>query len=264
MYGGLGRCRRLRGDVSLIMSKPFQSVLITRPSVDAARTAERAQSLGLGSRICPLLEIEPVDLGGLRVHGAQASVFTSANGVRAVAASSVLRDLVGLPAFAVGPTTAHLMKQAGFIDVRQGGGNATALTALIRKETNAVMGRLFYFAGRVHSPAMAAELTSAGFAVETIIAYDAAPSQAGVDALSAHLNSYQHAEEAVLLYSPRAATIFSDTVLSGQLGSALISRWAFSLSDAVRQPITNLPFKRSLVSSDQNERALFSLIESYL
>ena len=177
---------------------------------------------------------------------------------------SVLRDLVGLPAFAVGPTTAHLMKQAGFIDVRQGEGNATALTALIRKETNAAMGRLFYFAGRVHSPAMAAELTSAGFAVETIIAYDAVPSQTGMDALSAHLNSYPHAEEAVLLYSPRAATIFSDTVLSGQLGSALNSRWAFGLSDAVRQPITNLPFKRSLVSSDQNERALFSLIESYL
>src|SRR5690348_10603821 len=96
-------------------------VLVTRPREEAEALALRLEPLGFEPVIEPLIEVRfPAD-ATVDVAGAQAVVFTSANGVRALktarGGSSLPRTL---PVFAVGGTTAAAARAAGFHEVIEG------------------------------------------------------------------------------------------------------------------------------------------------
>ncbi len=67
----------------------------------------------------------------------------------------------GLPAYAVGGTTAALARAAGFRDVRTGAGDVAALADLVRADFDAGAGTILYPAGRDRAADVAAML--AGF-----------------------------------------------------------------------------------------------------
>lgn len=75
------------------MSSGGQRVWITRAEPGASATAQRIAALGHTPLVAPLLRIEPVEAPQVDLRGVAALAFTSANGVRAVAAAEPTRTL---------------------------------------------------------------------------------------------------------------------------------------------------------------------------
>ncbi|HTH29412.1 MAG TPA: uroporphyrinogen-III synthase [Sphingobium sp.] len=105
------------------------AVLVLRPEPGASRTAERLAGLGLEPIRFPLFTLKrgvwaPPDPGGY-----DAILLTSANAVRL--GGPGLAVFHQLPAYAVGAATARAARDAGFRDVRQGGGDVAATVPLL-------------------------------------------------------------------------------------------------------------------------------------
>ena len=101
-------------------------VLITRPREDAEALAEALAVRGVEALVEPLLEIVPLNPGDFDLAGVQAALLTSANGARALAAATGLRDV---PVLAVGEATAAAARAAGFAEVAVAGGDVAACLA---------------------------------------------------------------------------------------------------------------------------------------
>ena len=80
--------------------------------------------------IWPLTRIAPTTTALKLPFATDALLFTSANGVRALAALTPRRDL---PALCVGPATAAAARQAGFVNCFEAAGDARALADLARR-----------------------------------------------------------------------------------------------------------------------------------
>lgn len=181
---------------------PRPRVWITRAEPGATRTAERVASLGLEPVKAPVLRIEPVE-AQLDLNGVAGLAFTSANGVRAFAGRSAMRDR---PVFAVGDRTAQVARSAGFTDVRSASGALADLAALIPAEAP---GPILHPCAREPAGDLAALLGDGR--VRSVAVYRAVETGA----------TAPQDIDAVLIHSPRAARVVA-------------SRGAPSLADPVR------------------------------
>lgn len=179
-------------------------VLVTRPQPGA--TAARWRGRGATVTVAPLLDV------AARAWTAPATppdavVFTSANGVRLAGAEAARYR--HLPAFAVGGATATAAREAGWSDVRDGGGSAAALFAAAH---DTGVRDLLHLAG---VDRIAAELPP-DLAVTVREVYAATLLD-----LPPHVAALLDAGrvDAVLLYSPRTAAHFG-----GQVDAAGIDR----------------------------------------
>ena len=106
--------------------------LVTRPLEDAAPLVRALADRGIETIVAPLLAIAALLDAARRLGdaliGAQALLFTSANGARIFAAASPRREL---PVFAVGDASAAAARIAGFRTVTSAGGDVTDLAALV-------------------------------------------------------------------------------------------------------------------------------------
>lgn len=179
-------------------------VWITRARPEAEDTAARLRALGWAPLTAPLLEIRPLSsalAAPLELDGAGALAFTSRNGVRALAGSTVpaaaRRDL---PAYAVGAATAEAAREAGFGDVRSAEGDLGALIARILADPARPPGEILHIAPRKPAGDLVGALRQAGVPARRAVLYEAAPLPPSAEALEAW-----PALAAVLLHSPEAA-----------------------------------------------------------
>src|SRR5690349_16712450 len=94
--------------------------LVTRPRAEAAELADALAERGIEAIVEPLLEIHYRDGPAPSFAGVQAILCTSANGVRALALLSPVRER---PLFAVGDATAARARAEGFPLVESAAGN---------------------------------------------------------------------------------------------------------------------------------------------
>jgi len=87
-------------------------VLVLRPEPGASATVERARHRGIEAIALPLFEIEPLSWNAPEASGFDGLLLTSANAVRC--GGDQLKDLRGLPVYAVGASTAEAAREAGF------------------------------------------------------------------------------------------------------------------------------------------------------
>lgn len=87
-------------------------VLVLRPEPGASATVERARQRGIEVIALPLFEIEPLSWNAPEASGFDGLLLTSANAVRC--GGDQLKDLRGLPVYAVGASTAEAAREAGF------------------------------------------------------------------------------------------------------------------------------------------------------
>jgi len=90
----------------------MRRVLILRPEPGASETVEKARECGLDAIAAPLFAIEPVDWQAPDPAAFDALLLTSANAVRC--SGEALKNLRGLPVYAVGEATAEAARDAGF------------------------------------------------------------------------------------------------------------------------------------------------------
>lgn len=111
-------------------STPEMKVLLTRPLEESRALAARLEADGIETLIWPLTRIVPLVTELKLPFNIDAILFTSANGVRALAALTDRRDW---PALCVGDATARAARQAGYLNCFSAGGDARALADLARR-----------------------------------------------------------------------------------------------------------------------------------
>jgi uroporphyrinogen-III synthase len=172
-------------------------VAITRAQPEAEKTAARVRERGGEPVLAPLLTIEPRPFD-THIAGAQALLFTSSNGVHGFAAQISER---GIPAFAVGESTAAAARAAGFHHVSTADGDVVALAHLVQAELDPHAGMLVHVSGRHIAGDLVHTLRGAGFHVERRVAYEAVAATTLPAAFATPL-------DIVLFHSARAAEIF--------------------------------------------------------
>jgi uroporphyrinogen-III synthase len=222
---------------------------------DAQETAALLASRGHEAIVCPLLSVRYHDGHALHLDGVQALLFTSANGVRAFARRTSLRDF---PVFAVGAQTAEAAREAGFRDVRNADGNVETLADTVRAVIKPKDGPLLHAAGAEAEGRLAALLSAAGYKVRTEVLYDvpAVPElpAAARDALAAGT------VDAVLLFSARSARVFVDGVTQAGLAPACAKLTALCISETAARPLAGLAFREIRIAPHPNQASLLDAL----
>jgi uroporphyrinogen-III synthase len=234
--------------------------LVTRPREDAVALAAALEARGMAPVLEPLLEIRFVQ-DGRRVlapmlDGAQAALFTSANGVRAFAAATERRDLA---AFAVGDASAAAARAAGFAAVQSAAGDVAALAALVRRKLDPRRGALIHAAAREVAGDLAGMLGTDGFAVRRAVLYEAVAAARLSDATAALLRDGRI--ELALFFSPRTAASFVRLLHAAGLSGASNGMTAVTLSSAVAATLDGLGWRDVRVAAARTEAAMLDAVD---
>lgn len=235
-------------------------LLVTRPELDAQRTASALRQRGHIVSIAPLLRIEGVaaDLGG---GPWDALVMTSANSCRAAASHPRFAELVHRPVFAVGVHSAEAARAAGFADVTAAGGGAAELARLLTTKFAARDRRLLYLAGEDRAADLAADLAAHGILMKTVVIYRAvkAPGfpQATRDALAAG------EIDGVLHFSRRTAEAYLTCAVGAALLDRALAPFHYCLSAQVARPLLQAGASAVRVAERPNEVSLVELVPRF-
>ncbi|MDE0202037.1 MAG: uroporphyrinogen-III synthase [Rhodospirillaceae bacterium] len=242
------------------MSDP--RLLLTRPRQDSLALAEELARHGVESLIEPMMTIRIDGDARLDLSGAQAILLTSANGARALAATSPDGEARQLPVLAVGCATAQAARNAGFHSVTAADGDVDALAALAAARLAPNSGRLLHVAGRVSTGDLAARLRADGFEAERVPLYDAM----AATALSAPARRELEAQTlaGVALFSPRTARLFAKLTRESELDSTARTLTAFCLSQAVAEAAATLSWQRIRVAAAPRQESLVASVTSAL
>ena len=214
-------------------------ILVTRPESDSQEIATLLRARGHEPVIEPLLTIAPIAGAVPDLAGAQALLFTSANGVRAFAALSSARNL---PAFAVGDATAQAAREAGFAGVKSAAGDVADLAALVCRELDPKNGTLVHIAGTVVAGDLAAQLGAKRFSLTRAVLYEAKPAMKLSQSLVESLRN--KGLDAVIFFSPRTAATFVTLIRQAGLEQAARNVDALCLSRAVANAARDLPWRK--------------------
>lgn len=230
-------------------------VLVTRPEPAASQTAQRLRALGHEVTVDPMLRIAPTR-AALPEGPFDAVAFTSINGVKAFAAHPQGPDFFHLPAFAVGPRTAKEARAAGFSQVADCDGDASALAGRIAAALP-VGARVLNPAGEDRAADLQALLAAPGITLDLAIIYAAEPA----DALSEEARAALAAGTvtAALHLSQRTVKTLLRCVAAAGLTGQLAGVRELCLSEQVAEPLVKAGMKVE-VAAAPNEDALFALL----
>lgn len=230
-------------------------LLVTRPEPEASRLAGVLRARGHRAVVAPLMRIVFRDGAPIETEAYRGVLATSANGIRALARRSRVRNIA---VFAVGRATADAASAEGFHNVRSAGGDAGDLAARVREWTDPEQGPLLHVAGSVRAGDLKGALEAAGFAVTRLVLYDAVAAkrlpQAAAGALTAG------ALDGVLFYSRRTARLFCSLIGDAGLGDACRGAAAYVLSPAIAAVLRPAGFAAVHVAATPDETALLALL----
>ena len=229
-------------------------VLVTRPRDDAERTARRLSERGYEAVVAPVLEIRPTGEAPPSLQP-DALLFTSAH---AVAWTAVLGGVQELPVFTVGSRTAEAARAAGFVDVRNAAGDASALAALVQRELP-TGGTLVHVAGQNRKREPDETLRATGFHVIVWAAYRADPVAELPEPAQGLFRD--GSLDAVLHYSKRSASVLVDLVERAGLGEALTVPRHVCLSADVASALTVRAGLRHIVARRPDEDSLLAALD---
>jgi uroporphyrinogen-III synthase len=237
--------------------------LVTRPLEDAAPLVRALADRGIEAIVAPLLAIAPLVDAERRLSdaliGAQAVLFTSANGARIFAASSPRREL---PVFAVGDASAAAARIAGFRAVTSAGGDVSDLAALIRAKLAPQHGALVHAAGSVVAGDLGAALEATGFTYRRAVIYDAVTAETLPSKAMAALRD--GALELALFFSPRTAATFVRLVQAADLARTASTITALGLSEAVVSALAALSWQAVRVAAQPTQGSLIAALDAIL
>jgi uroporphyrinogen-III synthase len=237
--------------------------LVTRPLGDAAPLVRALADRGIEAILAPLLAIAPLADTERRLTdaliGAQALLFTSANGARLFAASSPRREL---PVFAVGDASAAAARIAGFRAVTSAGGDVSDLAHLVAAKLAPQHGALVHAAGSVVAGELGAALEAAGFTYRRAVIYDAVTADALPPEAAAAMRD--GALELALFFSPRTAATFVRLVHAADLARAASAITAIGLSEAVAASLAPLSWQAVRVAAQPTQGALIAALDALL
>ncbi|RWB71970.1 MAG: uroporphyrinogen-III synthase [Mesorhizobium sp.] len=230
-------------------------VLVTRPEPGASRTARRLEALGFQPVLLPLTETRALPVKSAIGADAVAVAVTSANAVRH-APKALVALLAGLPCHAVGKRTAEACRDAGFLAVTEGRGDAEALADAT---AGGLAGKaIVYLCGRVRFPVFEQRLAVAGVHVQPIETYDTIAIDYGDADVVAGLSGQP--VEAALLYSAKASLGLVGLMARPTLRHLFEKTQFLALATRVARPMEGIAGSRVRVASQPEEDALLALL----
>lgn len=227
-------------------------VLVTRPHLDAERTASKLAALGHRTLIDPVIEIETLPFE-VDITGISAIAFTSSNAVRAAA---TVEGLKSIPVFAVGTRTAEVAREAGFCNVGNAAGDVNALGELMAAELPPGA-RVVHLAGEDMAGDLAARLARSGIKAEVRIIYRA---RASVRLRAETVDAFRENRiDAVLHYSERSAAAFVRLAEAAGIGDDTRRTRHLCLSSAVAAPLKLFGIHVETTAAPE-EAALFEML----
>ncbi len=225
------------------------AVIVTRTLPGARDTAEALRSLGCTPILSPMLRIVETGFDPGLAEGIAHIVFTSANGVHAVAAAKVPSDV---HVWCVGPSTAEAARVGGYTHVIEGDGNADDLARLI--VASGIDGPLLHVANEAAAGNLVALLRAAGRDARFCAPYRTeAEESLSSEALTALLGA---SPVILLLHSAKAAGAVA-------AGSPDLSRAAtVAISDAALAPLKGAAGRGEWVAARPNDTALMLAVAS--
>ncbi len=231
-------------------------ILVTRPVVDATRTAAALRVRGHEAIVAPLLTIEYFPDAALGDGPWSAILITSANAAHAIAGPKRRDELRRIPVFAVGRQSAHDLRAEGFTDVTSADGDMDDLAALVAARLKPPA-RLLYVAGEERAGDLAGVLQAKNFAVDTVVVYRVVVAATLPAEAAAALRGDLHG---VLHYSRRSAEGFLTAARnSGLLEAALTKPVHYCLSAKVAEPLQKAGASDVRIAAQPDEAALMSL-----
>jgi len=230
-------------------------IWVARPEPGATRTGQRLVAMGLTPLVAPVLTVRPT--GSVLPEGAFAGLLlTSANGVAALNAADRMR-FATIPVFAVGGRTATLARRAGLADVREAGGDAVRLAALVCASLPAGSA-LLHVTGAEGKTEPALSLRAAGHPVTAVVAYAAEAQPVLPPAVADALAARPPSLDAVLHYSRRSAeTALALTRQAGRSGAFGVLRH-YCLSGDVAAPLVEAGLGTCFVAARPDEETLLA------
>ena len=231
-------------------------VINTRPASDAAPLTRALTDMGHAVIAAPLLEVrlrsgaEPLDLDRV-----QAVLATSANGVRAFAEASEIRNL---PLFAVGDASARVARELGFAGVTSAAGDVETLAAAVVEALDPADGILLHIAGTEVAGDLAGALTAANFEVRRVTLYEARAAESLPNGCAAALARGD--ADAVVFFSPRTARTFVRLAGDAGLADACQMLNAYCLSPAVAVEIDGLTWRGVHVAARPDQDSLLECV----
>ncbi len=228
-------------------------VLLTRPLDTSRALAEALEDEGIDPMIWPLTRIVPTVAALKLPPNTGGLLFTSANGVRALAALTKRRDL---PAFCVGKATAEAARIAGYRDCFAAGGDARALVDLARRSG---IREFFHPRGRDAAGDLKGWLAESGQRVTEAVLYQAektGPPPAPVAAALA-----RGTVDLVTIWSRRASAILARHLATS--GATLDNTGLLAISPAAAEPLEASGFHRILLAETPNAAAMLAAIRAY-
>lgn len=211
-------------------------VLLTRAQPDADAFAARLAVAGIDSVIAPIFEIRPTTDAPPDLSGVTGLLFTSANGVRALAALSAVRDI---PAYTVGDATAAAAQAAGYTRVASAAGDVADLADLVSRTADPAQGALFHAAGQERAGDLRVLLGHHGFTVRREVIYRASMVEDLPEAARRALGA--GVLDGVTFFSPRTAEGFARLVTAAGQEADCGGLVAFCLSEAVAAALSTAP-----------------------
>ena len=228
---------------------PGRKIWITRAQPGADATASRVRALGHQAIVAPLLSVHPVDGAEIDLTGVGALAFTSANGVRAFAELSNVRDL---KVFAVGAATAAAAKAVGFRKVLSADGDVEALAEGIFGRQREITGVVLHPGAAEPAGDLVGILNAQGVAARGLALYDTAP-VAFTDEELAGLAGV----EVALVHSPKAAEALAELLKIHPMPQLKV----LGLSKAVIKPLARAKIAHKAFAPFPLEAALLNLID---
>ncbi len=228
-------------------------VLVTRPSLSAARTAEKLAARGHRVHIDPAIEIEALPFEA-DATGVSAIAFTSSNGVRV---ASAIENLRSIPVFAVGTRTAEVAREMGFGNVGVAAGDVNALGELMAAELSPGA-RVLHLAGEDRAGDLAGRLAQNGIRVETRVVYRARVTDRMKPETAVALREGKI--DAVLHYSERSAAAFVRLADAAGVGGDIARPRHLCLSSAVAAPLKLFGIHPEIAAAPE-EAALLAVLD---
>ncbi|PDQ17444.1 uroporphyrinogen III synthase [Mesorhizobium sanjuanii] len=229
-------------------------VLVTRPEPGASRTARRLRDMGFQPILLPLTETVAVDAGAVP-DDAVAVAVTSANALRH-APKALIAALAALPCHAVGRRTAQAAREAGFVSVSEGSGDAEALADAL---AGSLSGKtIAYLCGRVRFATFEERLEAAAVHVRAVETYDTLaldyPDADIIDRLAGQ------PVEMVLLYSAKAAAAVRTLIERPELHDLFEKTRFLALSGRIAAALGDIFSERIHIAKKPDEEALLALL----
>lgn len=236
------------------------AVLITRPSPAAELFRTTLALHGIAALCAPSLTYQPLDTPMPQGQWSGA-IFTSAAAVRFLNLALLPAGWQARPCYCVGAATAETARAYGWRYPRQGGGDGTALAALIAAEQPAD-GRWLHPCGQQRQPEPAASLRAAGYEIAPWVVYRAAAAErlpaATVQAMQAQRLAV------ATFFSARTAQIFVDLARAAGLTESCRAVTALCLSPAIAAVAAALPWRDCLSTPQPTEAAFLSSLQNLL